>query len=107
MFREWISSGLFVVEVELLLTGYGLAVFGGGVEGPLLNGCDDVFVDAMAEAAGHLDVSDLSGSVDDDVEDDITFGAVRECGEVRFGRGEVADESDVDVAGAEGVCACG
>jgi hypothetical protein len=93
------------VEVELLLAGYGLAVFGRGVEGPLLNGCDDVFIDAVAETAGHFDVSDLSCGVDDDIEDDIAFGAARECREVRFGRGEVADESDVDVAGAEGVCA--
>ena len=86
------------MEVELLLTGYGLAVFGGGAEDPLLDGCDDVFVDAVAETAGHLDVGDLSGGVDDDVEDDIAFGAARECREVGFGRGKVTDESDVDVA---------
>src|SRR5580698_6829151 len=32
-------SGFFVVEVKLLFAGYGLTVFGGGMEGPLLNGC--------------------------------------------------------------------
>jgi len=88
------------VEVKLLLAGYGLAVFGGGMEGPLLDGSDYVFVDAVAEAAGHLDVSDLSGGVDDNVEDDIALGAAWEGGEVRFGCGEVADQSNVDVAGA-------
>jgi len=93
------------VEVKLLLAGYGLAVFGGGMEGPLLNGCNYVFVNAVAEAAGHLDVSDLSGGVDDDVEDDIAFSAAWKGGEVRFGRGEITNESDVDVAGAERVCA--
>ena len=97
----------FVVEVKLLLAGYRLAVFRCGMEGPLLNRCDDVFVDAVAEAAGHLDVSDLTGGVDDDVEDDIALCAAWERGEVRFGCGEVTDESDVDVAGAEGVCTCG
>ena len=95
------------MEVKLLLAGYGLAVFGGGMEGPLLNGCDDGFVDAMAEAAGHLDIGDLAGGVDDDIEDDIALCAAWEGGEVRFGRREVADESDVDVAGAEGICSCG
>ena len=93
------------MEVKLLLAGYGLAVFGGGMEGPLLNGCNYVFVNAVAEAAGHLDVSDLSGGVDDDVEDDIAFSAAWKGGEVRFGRGEITNESDVDVAGAERVCA--
>ena len=102
---EWISSGFFVVKVELLFAGYRLAVFGGRVEGPLLDGCNDVFVDAVAETAGHLDVGDLSGGVDDDVEDDIAFSAAWKGGEVRFGRGEITNESDVDVAGAERVCA--
>ena len=91
------------MEVEFLFAGYGVAVFGGGVEGPLLDGGDDGFVDAVAEAAGHLDVGDLSGGVDDDVEDDVAFGAAGECGEIRVGAGEVAGEGDVDVAGAEGV----
>jgi hypothetical protein len=54
-------SGFFVMEVKLLLAGYRLAVFGCGMEGPLLDGCDDVLVDSMAEAAGHLDVSNLAG----------------------------------------------
>ena len=84
--------------MELLLTGYGLAVFGGGAEGPLLDGCDDIFVDAVAETAGHLDVSDLSGSVDDNVEDDIALCAAWEGGEVRLRRGKVTEQSNVDVA---------
>jgi hypothetical protein len=91
------------VEVEFLLAGYGLAISGGGVEGPLLDRGDDGFVDAVAQAAGHLDVGDLAAGVDDDVEDDVAFGAAGESGEVRLWRGEVAGESDVDVAGAEGV----
>ena len=72
------------MEVEFLFAGYGLAVSGGGVEGPLLDGCDDGFVDAVAEAAGHLDVGDLAGGVDDDVEDDVALGAAGEGGEVRL-----------------------
>ena len=91
-------SGLLVVEVEFLLAGYRLAVFGGWVKGPLLNGCDDAFVDSVAEAAGHFDVSDLASRVDDDVEDDVAFGAVRKSGEVRLWCGKVAEQSDVDVA---------
>ena len=73
-------SGLLVVEVEFLLAGYGLTVFGGWVKGPLLDGCDDTFVDSVAEAAGHFDVGDLACGVDDDVEDDVAFGSVRERG---------------------------
>jgi hypothetical protein len=65
----------FVVEVKLLLAGYRLAVFGCGMEGPLLYGCDDVLVDSVAEAAGHLDVGNFAGRVDNDVEDDIAFCA--------------------------------
>ena len=95
------------MEVEFLLAGYGLAVSGGGAEGPLLDGCDDGFIDAVAEAAGHFDVGDLAGGVDDDVEDYVAFSAAREVGEVGLGCGEVAGECDVDVAGAEGVCAGG
>ena len=68
------------MEVEFLFTGYGLAVFGGGVEGPLLNCCDDVFVDAVTESAGHFDVGDSARGVDNDIEDDVAFGAVRERG---------------------------
>jgi hypothetical protein len=66
---------LFVVEVKLLLAGYRLAVFGCGMEGPLLDGCDDVLVDAVAEAAGHLDVGNLASRVDNNVEDDVAFCA--------------------------------
>ena len=96
------------MEVEFLFAGYGLTVSGGGVEDPLLDRGDDGFVDAVAEAAGHLDVGDFAGGVDDDVEDDVTFCAAGEGGEVRFWRGKVAGECDVDVAGAEGVRAgCG
>src|SRR5205823_13832007 len=84
--------GLFVVEVEFLFAGYGLAVPRGRVESPLLDGGDDVFVDAVAEAAGHLDVGDLAAGVDDDVENDVAFGAVREGGKVGLWRGEVAGE---------------
>ena len=80
----------FVVEVKLLLAGYRLAVFGCGMEGPLLHGCDDVLVDAVAEAAGHLDVGNLAGRVDHDVEDDVAFCAAGEGREVRLGWGEVA-----------------
>lgn len=89
------------MEVKLLFAGHGLAVPGGGMEGPLLDGCDDGFVDAVAEAAGHFDVGDFSCRVDDDVEDDVAFGAAREHGEVRLWRGKVACPRDVDVAFAE------
>ena len=86
-----------------MFAGYGLTVFGGGMEGPLLNGCDDGFVDAMAEAAGHLDVGDLTSGVDDDIEDDISLSASGKSGEVRLWRWKVAGECDVDVALTEGV----
>ncbi len=95
------------MEVEFLFAGYGLAVSGGGVEGPLLDRGDDGFIDAVAKAAGHLDVGDLARRVDDDVEDDVAFGAAGEGGEVRLWCGKVAGECDVDVAGAEGVRAGG
>jgi len=95
------------VEVEFLFAGYGLTVPGGGVEGPLLDSCNDGFVDAVAQAAGHLDVGDLACGVDDDVENDVTFGATGEGREVRLRRGKVAGEGDVDVAGTEGVRASG
>jgi len=83
-------SDFFVVEVKLLLAGYGLAVFGCGMEGPLLDGCDDVLVDSVAQAAGDLDVGDLAGRVDNDVEDDIAFCAAGEGREVRLRWREVA-----------------
>jgi hypothetical protein len=73
------------VEAEFLFAGYGLAVAGGGFKRPLLDCSDDGFVDAVAEAAGHFDVGDLAGGVDDDVENDVAFGAMGEGGEVRFG----------------------
>ena len=95
------------MEVEFLFAGYGLAVTSGGVEGPLLDGCDDGFVDAVAQAAGHLDVGDLACRVDDYVEDDVALGAVRKNGEVRLRGGKVSGERDVDVAFAEGVCTGG
>ena len=96
------------MEVKLLFAGYGLAISGGGMEDPLLNGCDDGFVDAVAEAAGHFDVGDFACRVDDDVEDDVAFGAARKNGEVRLGSGEEAGAGDVDVAFAERVCTgCG
>ncbi len=46
--------GPLVVEEKLLLAGYRLAVLGRGLEGPLLDDCDDGFVDAMTQAAGTL-----------------------------------------------------
>ena len=84
--------------MKLLLTGDGLAIFGGGAEGPLLNGRDDIFIDAVAKATGHFDVGDLACGVDNDVKDDVAFGAVRERGQVRLWCGKVTDQSDVDVA---------
>ena len=95
------------MEVEFLFAGYGLAVSGSGAEGPLLDGCDDDLVDAVAEAAGHLDVGDFSGGVDDDVEDDVALGAAGKDGEIGLWRGEVAGKRDVDVAFSEGVRARG
>ena len=68
------------MEMELLLACYGLAVTCGRVEGPLLDGCNDDFVDAVAQAAGYLQVGDLSGGVDDDVDDDVAFCAAGQCG---------------------------
>ena len=68
------------MEVKFLFAGYGLTVSGRWVEGPLLDRCDDGFVDAIAQAAGHLYVGDLAGGIDDDVEDDIAFGAVGQGG---------------------------
>ena len=73
-------SGFFVVKVEFLLAGHGLAVFRGWVKGPLLDGRNDAFVDSVTEAAGHFDVGDSACGVDDDVEDDVAFGTVREGG---------------------------
>ena len=86
------------MEVEFLLAGYGLAVAGGGVEGPLLDRGDDGFVDAVAEAAGHFDVGDFAGGVDYHIEDDVALGAAGKSGEIRLGRGKVAGEGDVNVA---------
>jgi hypothetical protein len=95
------------VEVKFLLAGYRLPVSGRRMEGPLLDCCDDGFVDAVAETAGHFDICDSACCVDDDVEDDIAFGAAREDGEIWLWCGEVAGERDVDVALTEGVCTCG
>ena len=92
------GSGFFVVEVKLLFAGDGLAISGRWLESPLLDSSDHCFVDAVAEAAGHFDVGDFACRVDDDVEDDVSFGAARESGEIRLGRGKVAGEGDVDVA---------
>ena len=63
------------MEVEFLLAGYGLAIAGGWVEGPLLDCRDYGLVDAVSEAAGDLEVGDLSCGVDDDVEDHVSFRA--------------------------------
>ena len=95
------------MKVKFLFAGYGLAVSGSGVEGPLLDCCDDGFVDAVTQAAGHLDVGDFASGVDDNVEDDVAFGAAGQDGEVWLGTGKVAGESNVDVARAQRVRACG
>jgi hypothetical protein len=95
------------VEMKFLFARYGLAVPGGWVEGPLLDCCDDGFVDAVTQAAGHLDVGDFAGGIDDDIEDDVALGAAGEHGQVRLGGGKVAGESNVDVARAQRVRACG
>ena len=89
--------------MELLFAGHGLAVSGGWVEGPLLDGGDNGFVDAVAKAAGHFDVGDFAGGVDYDIEDDVALGAAGKSGEIRLGRGEVAGEGNVDVAGSKRV----
>jgi len=96
------------VEVELLFAGYGMAVSGGGVEGPLLNDCNNSLVDAVTEAAGHLDIGDLTGGVNNDIEDDVSFCATGKSREVGLWRWKVAGECDVDVAFTERVCSgCG
>ena len=95
------------MEMKFLFARYGLAVSGSGVEGPLLDCCDDGFVDAVTQAAGHLDVGDFAGGIDDDIEDDVALGAAGEHGQVRLGGGKVAGESNVDVARAQRVRACG
>ena len=63
-----------------MLAGYWLAIFSGWVKGPLVDGCDNAFVDSVTQTTGHFDVGDLACRVDDDVEDDVAFGAVRERG---------------------------
>lgn len=98
---------LFVVEVEFLLARHGLAVFGSGAEGPLLDGRDYRFVDAMAEAAGHFDVGDFAGGVDDDIEDYVTLCAAWKDGQIGPGCRKVARQRNVDVARAKGVGARG
>jgi len=92
------ASAFFVVEMELLFAGHGLAVPGCWVEGPLLDGGDNGFIDAMAKAAGHFDLRNFAGGVDYDIEDDVALGAAGKSGEIRLGRGKVAGEGDVDVA---------
>ena len=84
-----------------MLASYGLAVACGRVEGPLLDGCNDDFVDAVAQAAGYLQVRDFSGGIDDDIDDYIAFCAVGKRGEIGLWRGEEAGQSYVDIAGAE------
>jgi hypothetical protein len=59
------------------------------MKSPLLNGCNDGFIDSVTEPAGHFDVGDPARGVDNDIEDDVAFGAVREGGEVRLWRGKV------------------
>ena len=95
------------MEVKLLFAGHGLAVSGGGFEGPLLNGCDDGFIDAVAKAAGHFDVGDFACCVDDDVENNVALRAAGKDRKIRLGRWEVAGTCNVDVAGAERVGTCG
>ena len=88
------------MEVKFLLAGYGLTVSGRWVKDPLLDGCDDGFIDSVTQTACHFDVGDPAGGIDHDVEDDVAFGALREYGEVRVWGWKVAGESDVDVTGA-------
>lgn len=88
------------MEVEFLFTGYWLAISCGGVKSPLLNSGDNGFVNAMAKAAGHFDIGDLAGDVDDYVENHISFCAAWKNGEVGFGGGEVTGAGYVDVSGA-------
>ncbi len=68
------------MEVEFLLARYRLAVACGWVKGPLLNRRDDGFVDAVAQAAGYLQVRYLAVGVDDYVDDDVAFCTVGKCG---------------------------
>jgi len=73
----------FVVEEKFLLAGYGDSVAGGRLEGPPLDGGQDGFVDAVAQAPLHSELSDVAFRVDDDIYDDITTragGQLREIG---------------------------
>lgn len=76
------------MKVELLLAGYGLAVACGWVKGPLLDGRNYGFVDAMAQAAGYFQIRDFSCRIDDDIDDDIAFCAAGKNGEIGLWRGE-------------------
>ena len=95
------------MKVEFLLAGDGLAVSGGGVKSPLLDGGDDCLVDAVAKAAGYFDVGDFSCRVDDDIEDDVALCAAGKDGEIRLRRWEEAGSGDVDVAGSERIGSSG
>ena len=91
------------MKVELLLAGYRLTVACGWVEGPLLDRCNDGFVDAVAKAAGYLEIGDFSGSIDDDIDDNVAFRAAGKRGKIGLRRGKEAGQSYIDVAGAERV----
>ena len=58
------------------------------MKGPLLDSRDDGLVDAVAEAAGHFDVGDFAGGVDNDVEDDVALGAGGSMERSGFGVGK-------------------
>ncbi len=95
------------MEQQFLFARDWLAVPGGGVECPLPDCGDYAFVDTVTDAALHGELSDFSIFIDDDVEDDIAFGAVGQLGEIGSGGGKDSEEGDADVAGTQGVVAGG
>src|SRR5262249_51931085 len=99
-FTGWCGSAFFVVEAELLLAGYGLAVAVGGVEGPLAYGGDDGVVDGLLDALDELEVGDAAVLVDGDVEDDVGFTSAGHLRQVGPWAREEFCERDADVAGA-------
>ena len=101
--RYLVTLALFVVEVQLLLAGDGLAVAVGGVEGPLPYRGDHRLVDGAFDALYELQFRDLAGFVDGDVDDDVASCSARQAGEIWLGAGEVLCQRDVDIARAKRV----